>query len=205
MKKEKNEKMKDKECSYENFLVLFAYTEKAVQEELLAKLRAQPRPDKLCGKDVPKSLNGISYGVLDDLKTCATGDGFQGTDKEDDILGGCARILLGIEPRELQKENVNDVFGFANFVTDELERINKLFKSIKIRYSKEEIAAGILELDFGSFGILDWYAMRMGMVNQNEVRNVAWVRIFQCMKIDCVKNEYERKLSQQYKKLNKRK
>ena len=91
------------------------------------------------------------------------------------------------------------MFGFTNFVTDELKRINGLFKGIKVNYSKEEIAAGIRELDFGSFGVLDWYAKRMGITNQNEVRDVAWVRIFQCMRNDCMRNNFERKLSQQYK------
>ena len=55
------------------------------------------------------------------------------------------------------------------------------------------------KLDFGSFGVLDWYARRMGITNQNEVREVAWVRIFQCMKNDAIKNEYERRLAKQYK------
>mgnify|MGYP007070193940 CR=1 FL=1 len=38
-----------------------------------------------------------------------------------------------------------------------------------------------------------------GITNQNEVRSVAWVRIFQCMKNDAMRNNFERKLSEQYK------
>ncbi|MBR1526418.1 MAG: hypothetical protein IJ640_07145 [Prevotella sp.] len=178
------------DCPYKDFLLLFPYADKEVQEELIKRLREQPRPDKLCGKDVPKDLNGISYGMLDDLRT-ATGN--------DDIAGACAKVLLGVEPENLLKEDANDVFGFTSFVTDELKRINKIFQSIKVNYSKEEIAAGVKELDFGSFGVLDWYARRMGITNQNEVREVAWVRIFQCMKNDALKNEYERKLAKQYR------
>ena len=178
------------DCPYKDFLLLFPYADKEVQEELIKRLREQPRPDKLCGKDVPKDLNGISYGMLDDLRT-ATGN--------DDIAGACAKVLLGVEPEDLLKEDANDVFGFTSFVTEELKRINKIFQSIKVNYSKEEIAAGVKELDFGSFGVLDWYARRMGITNQNEVREVAWVRIFQCMKNDALKNEYERKLAKQYR------
>jgi len=178
------------DCPYKDFLLLFPYADKEVQEELIKRLREQPRPDKLCGKEVPKDLNGISYGMLDDLRT-ATGN--------DDIAGACAKVLLGVEPEDLLKEDANDVFGFTSFVTDELKRINKIFQSIKVNYSKEEIAAGVKELDFGSFGVLDWYARRMGITNQNEVREVAWVRIFQCMKNDALKNEYERKLAKQYR------
>ncbi|GJG39125.1 hypothetical protein PRLR5107_15400 [Prevotella lacticifex] len=96
------------------------------------------------------------------------------------------------------KADVNDVFGFLAFVTKELEKINKLFTSIKQTYSKEEEAAGIRELDFGSFGVLDWYARRMGIPNQNDVRDVAWVRIYQCMKNDNMQSEFERRLHKQY-------
>lgn len=183
-------KKRKQDCPYKDFLLLFPFADKAVQEELITRLRSQPRPDKLCGKNVPKDLNSISYGTLDDLRT-ATG--------EDDIAGTCAKVLLGVEPEELLGEDANDVFGFANFVTSELKRINQIFKGIKVSYSREEIAAGVRDLDFGSFGVLDWYARRMGITNQNEVRDVAWVRIFQCMRNDAIKNEYERKLAKQYR------
>lgn len=190
MKKKKRRQRKQLDCLYKDFLLLFPHTEKAVQDDLLKRLQAQPRPDTICGVVVPKDLNGITYGALDDLRT-ATAD--------DDPVGACAKVLLGIEPNELFTEDTNDVFGFANFITAELKRINKIFKSIKVSYSKEEVAAGVKELDFGSFGVLDWYARRMGITNQNEVRSVAWVRIFQCMKNDAIRNEYERRLAKQYK------
>lgn len=191
MKKKKRHHLKKNfDCRYKDFMQLFPFASKEVQEDLLSRLRQQPRPSALCGKEVPKDLNAVTYGVLDDLRTAT---------ELDDPAGGCAKVLLGIEPHELLSEDVNDVFGFANFVTAELKRINSIFKSIKVSYSKEEIAAGVRELDFGSFGVLDWYARRMGITNQNEVRQVAWVRIFQCMKNDAMKNEYERKLAKQYK------
>lgn len=178
-----------------DFLLLYQYCRKGVQNDLIERLRNQPRPDFLCGKEVPKDLNSLSYGILDDLRTAT---------EEKDPVGECAKVLLGIEPYELATANVNDVFGFANFATKELERINNLFKSIKVHYSQEEIAAGIKELDFGSFGVLDWYARRMGITNQNEVRSVAWIRIFTCMKNDCLRNDFERKLSEQFKKKTQR-
>ena len=189
MKKKKNRAWEE-DCSYKDFLTLFPFAMKSVQKELLERLKGQKRPETLCGKAVPKDLNAVTYGTLDDLRTAG---------ETDDPAGTCVKILLGAEPRELLTESVNDVFGFTNFVTDELKRINGLFKGIKVNYSKEEIAAGIRELDFGSFGVLDWYAKRMGITNQNEVRDVAWVRIFQCMRNDCMRNNFERKLSQQYK------
>lgn len=192
MKKKKWQKsVKEMDCRYKEFLQLFPFCDKAVQDELLERLKKQPRPSTLCGVAVPKDLNMVSYGTLDDLRSAT---------EDKDPAGACAKILLGIEPAEMLLEDVNDVFGFTNFVTSELQRINKIFKSIKVNYSKEEVAAGVRELDFGSFGVLDWYARRMGITNQNEVRDVAWVRIFQCMRNDAIKNEYERRLAKQYKK-----
>lgn len=176
-------------CSYKDFLTLFPFCAKEVQDEQLSRLRNQKKPFSLCGKEVPLNLNTISYGTLDDLRTVASAE---------DPVGGCARALLGVNEALLMDEDVNDVFGFVTFVTKELERINKLFSGIKSTYSKEEEAAGIRDLDFGSFGVLDWYARRMGIPNQNDVRDVAWVRIYQCMKNDNMQSEFERRLHKQY-------
>lgn len=178
-------------CTYEKFLQLFPLCTKEKQAELLERLRKQPRPERLCGKQVPLSLNTLSYGELDDLQTSAASQ---------DPIGETAKILLGIKAEELLAEDVNFVFGFSNFVASEITRINKIFASIKPSYSQEERAAGIESLNFGSFGVLDWYAQRMRIANQNEVRNIAWVRIFQCMKNDNDKNEFERRLYQIYTK-----
>lgn len=176
-------------CTYKDFLLLFPFCPEREQKELLDRLHSQKRPEVLCGKDVPGNLNTLSYGTLDDLRTAASGE---------DPISDCVHILLGIEASELMEADVNDVFGFLSFVTKELEKINKLFSGIKQTFTKEEEAAGIRELDFGSFGVLDWYARRMGITNQNEVRDVAWVRIYQCMKNDNMQSEYERRLHKQY-------
>ena len=94
--------------------------------------------------------------------------------------------------------NVFDVFGFMHFCRRQIEKINELFSSLKVNYSSDELAAGVKDLQFGPFGVLDWYARRMGITNQNEVRDVAWVRIYNCMKNDTEQNNYERRLHKQY-------
>ena len=190
----KVKKIMDEKCTYKDFLTLFPFCNKDLQDELLGRLRKQKKPFSLCGKELPGNLNAISYGMLDDLRTAAT---------TEDPIGGCAKVLLGIGSNKLVTADVNDVFGFASFVTKELEKINKLFSEIKQTYSKEEEAAGIHELDFGSFGVLDWYARRMGISNQNDVRDVAWVRIYKCMKNDNMQSEFERRLHKQYMNNNK--
>ena len=178
-------------CTYGKFLQFFPLCTKEKQTELLERLRKQPLPQVLCGKQVPSTLNTLSYGELDDLQTSASSQ---------DPIGETAKILLGVKSEELFAEDVNVVFGFSNFVTSEIMRINKIFASIKPSYSQEERAAGIESLNFGSFGVLDWYAQRMHIANQNEVRDIAWVRIYQCMKNDNDKNEFERRLYQIYTK-----
>lgn len=188
--------MKDRgACTYKQFLYLFPFCVKELQDELLERLRSQPRPSLLCGRVVPVNLNALSYGVLDDLRCAAAAK---------DPTAECARVLLGIEDVELYDADVNDVFGFFAFVGREIEKINKLFKGIHHTYSKEEEAAGVHDLDFGSFGVLDWYARRMGITNQNDVRDVAWVRIYQCMKNDNMQAEFERRLQKQYTEKSKR-
>lgn len=183
---------KDKEkCSYYDFLLMVGLCVDNKQKELMDILKRQERPDFLCGRAVPSDLNSITYGQLDDLQTAA---------ESEDPFVETSKILLGVSREDLMEEDVNDVFGFINFVSKEILRINKVFSSIKASYSPEEREAGVEELSFGSFGVLDWYAQRMHIANQNEVRNVAWVRIFQCMKNDNERNEYERRLSKIYNK-----
>ena len=176
-------------CSYKDFLVMLPCCAESVQKSLLERLKAQLRPSTLCGVEVPSNLNSLSYGTLDDLRSATSAE---------DPIGECVGILLGVNTSELMDADVNDVFGFLSFVKAELEKINKLFADIKHTYSTEEEAAGVHDLDFGSFGVLDWYARRMGIANQNDVRDVAWVRIYQCMKNDNQQAEYEKRLHKQY-------
>lgn len=178
-------------CTYGKFLQFFPLCRENKQKDLLERLRKQPSPQFLCGKSVPADLNALSYGELDDLQTAASSE---------DVIAETAKILLGVKAEDLLNEDVNAVFGFSNFITSEITRINKIFSSIKPSYSKEERAAGIESLNFGSFGVLDWYAQRMHIANQNEVRDIAWVRIYQCMRNDNDKNEFERRLYQIYSK-----
>ncbi len=175
--------------TYGEFLTLLPCCTEAHTKELLEKLSHAKRPTMLCGKEVPADLNTITYGVLDDLSRISS---------QDDVAARALNILLGLTPMQVYKLNVFDVFGFAYFVKDEVERINNLFASVKPSYSSEEIAAGVKDLSFGTFGVIDWYARRMGITNQDEVFDVAWIRIFTCMKNDNAKNEYEARLHKQH-------
>lgn len=84
--------------------------------------------------------------------------------------------------------------GFVQWVTREVMRINQLFDEASRRPTSDEIAAGVLDLNFGVFGVLDWYARRMGYRDQNDVLSVKWVRIYECTRMDAERDEYERRL-----------
>ena len=177
--------------TYMQYLKQIDLCSKEVQEEYFDILKHQPRPDTLCGRKVPVNLNCLSYGQLDDLRDASS--------KKNDIELAIALTKAVFEEElNLFDEDVNKVFGFVLFCTAELKRINELFLQLKPSYTSEEKAAGVEKLDFGSFGVLDWYAKRMGITNQNDVRSVAWVRIFQCMKNDHLQQQFERKLHDVY-------
>ena len=177
--------------TYAQFIKTIDLCSDEQKQEYFDILRHQPRPDALCGRNVPATLNVLSYGQLDDLRDASS--------KTNDIelAVELTRVLFG-EELNLFGEDVNKVFGFVRFCTEELKRINELFSRLKPQYSSEELAAGADKLDFGSFGVLDWYAKRMGITNQNEVRSVAWVRIYQCMKNDHEQQMFERRLHEVY-------
>ena len=166
------------------------------QKELLDKLTGAKPPMFVAKKEVPANLNTITYGQLDDFSRIVA-------EKEDPAVR-VFDILFDLPPAVVYQLNVFDVFGVINMVKEELERINELFASIKVAHSSEEIAAGIEELNFGTFGVIDWYAKRMGITNQDEVFDVAWIRIYTCMKNDNEKSEYESRLNKQYAEKAKR-
>lgn len=175
--------------SYGEFLVLLQCCSEEHTTELMEKLSHAEKPAFICGKEVPDNLNMITYGTLDDLGRISPND---------DAASRVLNILFDIDPVDVYQVNVFDVFGVLYFVKNEVNRINNLFSSIKVSHTSEEISAGIDNLNFGTFGVVDWYARRMGITNQDEVYSVSWVRIYTCMKNDNEKSEYESRLHKQY-------
>lgn len=176
--------------TFAEFAILYPICSNEEKARLNGIMQNAARPETLAGHPVPKDLNLVSYGTLDDLAQMAGGGNTAMLD--------CICRVTGATPEELQACNVIDVYGAANWLGREVERINKLFKAIAPKYTAEEIAAGVKMLDFGSFGVLDWYAHRQGIADQNAVRDVAWVRIYTCMKQDGQRAEYERRLNKVY-------
>lgn len=186
-KRKKMEKKGLEKYCYRDFLTLFPLCTDENRKEIIDALNAEERPTFIAGKQVMRDLNAITYGQLDDLSQIK---------KSPDPLAAAFEIILELDLAVVYALPVTKVFGFGNFVTKEVERINKLFSDITLDHTADEISAGINELNFGSFGVLDWYARRMRISNQNEVRSVPWVRIYTCMKNDTAQVAYERRYNQ---------
>lgn len=96
---------------------------------------------------------------------------------------------------QLEKEPVEAVLGFGNMVARQIEHINKLFAECKVPPTADEKAAGVERLDFGDFGLIDWYAQRMHITTHEEAEKTPWIIVWQCMRNDAQKTLYERRLA----------
>lgn len=179
--------------TFRAYLTIFGASSEHGRTEQYAAMKDLPRPLAVCGRDVPQDLNLISYGQLDDLHDTPEGV---------EAIVNCCSVILGASEEEVLMERADRVLWFASFCNREVDRINKLFTAIRTDYEPEEKMAGIEKLTFGSFGILDWYARRMGICDQDEVRSVPWVRIYQCMRNDNEQGKYERRLREIYRRKN---
>ena len=121
--------------------------EKALTPSSRAWLNHQPRPDRLFGRRVPDSLDGLTFGELLGLQE------IEGTSNGDSIVIVARTVLKTRRPAAwILRTRADRVFGFLAFVTRELERIGKLFKAIEHTPDEDELAAGVNDLDFGPFG-----------------------------------------------------
>lgn len=182
-----------KAITFRAYLSIFGTASEGTRQEQYEAMNSLPRPVAVCGKAVPENLNMITYGQLDDLHDTPGGA---------EALVNCCRVILGASEEEVLGERAERIFWFVSFCNREVDRINKLFASIRADYEPEEKMAGIDKLRFGSFGVLDWYARRMGITDQDEVRRVPWVRIYQCMKNDNEQGRYEKRLREVYRRKN---
>jgi hypothetical protein len=146
-----------------------------------------PPPKKFCKRDVPDTLQMVTFGLLTEL---------QQAPKDNDYLRTCCAlvsVLTGVDEKVVASRRAYDVLGIVNMIQSEMARIGKLFNSLQTDKTSDEMAAGIDKLEFGTFGIVDWYAKRMGIIDHEEVFNTPWARIYQCMRIDHEQGEFEKR------------
>ena len=169
-------------------------TEKTTFREWLAivpytdfKMEKFARPPYIGKKPVPESLNDLSIGQLIELSTL---------NETNESLYRIPEIILGMKRRDIARSRAVEVVAFIGWVTGEVEKINKLFESASGKPSEAEKRAGVLKLSFGLFGMLDWYALRMGYKDHDDVLSVPWMRIYKCIDMDNKKAEYNKRLQE---------
>lgn len=152
---------------------------------LQARLEELPKPYAVCKKKTPDTLNDLTMGELMQLQSISTGNEF--------LFVPCSVLLRIGEPEVMQAEAA-EVLGFSYWVAREVKRINKLFASTSVPPTPEEKQAGSDRLGFGLFGLLDYYARRMGIPNHEDVERVPWIRVYKCLDMDAKRMVFERRL-----------
>lgn len=99
-----------------------------------------------------------------------------------------------MDEKQVLRADATEILGFVYWVAKEVKRINKLFASTNVPPTPEERQAGVDRLNFGFFGLVDYYAQRMGISNHEEVECVPWIRVYKCLDMDAKRVMFERRL-----------
>ena len=152
-----------------------------LEDDQVAALKEVTCPTRIAGKQAPQDLNDITLGQLIQLEAIAAEKG---------IFVAIAVVLLGKDEAWAMKAPAMEMLGLRNMVVAEQDRIAALFASLTRDHTAAEIMAGIEQLNFGMFGLADWYARRMGISDHEDAFNTPWLRIWQCRKNDIEEAEY---------------
>lgn len=145
------------------------------------------RPAQVAGVDTPENLDELTIGQLMQLGTLQDGN---------IAFYEICKIVMGLPYSKTKNARAIDVVHFCGWVWHEVELINKLFESTETKPTANEIKAGVKDLKFGLFGLLDWYALRMGITDHDAVLSTPWMRIYKCLEMDSKKNQYNKRLSE---------
>lgn len=168
----------------EAFLAPFA-------REEVKKCKIKPGDIVINGHKCPENLNSLTIGEIMDLSEMQ-GDSLA-------LFRCCAEKVLHYTPpkdTEIMALPAPKVYGFINFVRSELESMKNLFDTLKTDPTPEEQEAGINDLNFGMFGMLDSYALRMGITSHEEASKTPWLNVFACLRIDYTTREFRKRLNE---------
>lgn len=156
----------------------------ADQIEALKKVAC---PARIGRRSVPQSLDDITLGSLFDLETIGAEKG---------VFAAIGKVFLDMDEKEVMQAPALEMLGLRNMVLAEQERIAGMFATLARDHSAAELLAGVETLDFGLFGLVDWYARRMGITDHDDALRTPWIRVWQCRKNDIDEAEYRRRLAQ---------
>ena len=166
-------------------------------KNLFEKIEKLPIPEYISKIKVPESLDNLTFAELIELQELKTFE---------KMLFGAPEIIMHLKKEKLLKAKAFDVIRFFFFIKSEIERIAKLFEQIRYKPSEMEASAGINQIDNGIFGIIDWYARRMGIIDHDfAAKATQWTVVYACMKIDNTNAMFERKLRDSITKKSRKK
>lgn len=144
------------------------------------------RPAFVGGVATPANLYDLTLRQLISLSEIG--------DTDDSFYSICESVL-GLKRDVVDEARAVDVVRFVGWVSGELEKVNKMFEKVECcKPTNIEKRAGIETLRFGLFGMLDWFAQRMGIEDHDKVLNYPWLRVYKCMDIDNKTNLYKVRL-----------
>lgn len=130
------------------------------------------------------NFDEVPFGVIVDLSSLPS----DGTE-----IYRVVEITTGMTRKEVQKAKATEVVRYAVWVTEQLQKVNKLFSRLRTTPTAMELQAGIDRLNFGIFGVVDEYARRMGITDHEEVMKTPWTVVYKCLEMDFQKNQFERR------------
>lgn len=156
-----------------------------LEAEQISALKEIAPPARVGLTEAPQDLNDLTLGQLIQLESIGAEKG---------VFVAIAEVLFEEEAEWAMKAPALPMLGLRNMVVKEQDRIAGLFRSLARDPDAAEIMAGIDKLNFGMFGLADWYARRMGIHDHDEAFDTPWLRIWQCRKNDIEEAEYQKRL-----------
>lgn len=149
------------------------------------KLGKYTRPAYVGERETPTDLNALTMQQLITLS--------QVSDSNESMYAVC-ECVLNATRTDIARAPAAEVVRFVGWVFAEVERINALFGKVESKPTAQEQRAGVSTLNFGLFGLIDWYARRMGISDHDEVMHTPWLRLYKCLDMDVKRQAYDRKL-----------
>lgn len=146
-----------------------------------------PCPQCIGLKEAPQDLNHLTLEQLIQLEQIGAQKG---------VFFAIGTVLLDMTDAQTLQAPAYEMVGLRNMVVAEQERIAALFSSLSREPNADEVMAGIDKLDFGLFGLADWYARRMHITDHDVAFKTPWVRIWQCRSNDIQEAEFEKKFQE---------
>lgn len=151
-----------------------------------ADAKVDNKPDRIGKYPTPKSFEDMTFGQIVQLSELG---------EADNMMLAIVNITMGLDYKTAANAPAVDVVKYVLWVTEQLQKVNRLFDKLKSSYTPEELQAGAERLNFGIFGMVDAYARRMGITDHEEVLKTPWMVVYKCMEMDYQTNQYERRLN----------